>query len=55
VLECRSEDVDTENGYSYVSCYVAEGGNTGTDNVHITAIGLPRYASENVSGATDAI
>lgn len=54
VLECRSEDVDTENGYKYVSCYVAETGNTATDNVHVTVVGLPRYASDNVAGATDA-
>lgn len=55
ILECRSEDVDTEGGYCYVGLYAATTDNTGVDNITVTAIGLPRYASENVSGATDAI
>lgn len=33
VLEARAEDLDVENGYTHVRLYVAEAGNTGTDNI----------------------
>lgn len=33
ILEAQAEDLDTENGFTYVRLYVAEGGNSGTDNV----------------------
>jgi len=33
VLEAKAEDLDTENGFTFVRLYVAEGGNSGTDNV----------------------
>ena len=33
VLEARAEDFDVDNGVDYVRLYVAEGGNSGTDNV----------------------
>jgi hypothetical protein len=33
ILEAKAEDLDTENGFTYVRLYVAEGGNTGVDNV----------------------
>lgn len=33
ILEAQAEDLDTANGYTHVRLYVAEGGNTGTDNV----------------------
>lgn len=33
VLEAKAEDLDVANGFTYVRLYVAEGGNTGTDNV----------------------
>ena len=33
VLEIRAEDLDTDNGFDYIRLYVAEGGNSGTDNV----------------------
>ena len=33
VLEARAEDMDVDNGFDYVRLYVAEGGNSGTDNV----------------------
>jgi len=33
VLEARGEDMDVDGGFDYVRLYVAEGGNTGVDNV----------------------
>jgi hypothetical protein len=33
ILEARAEDLDLANGFRYVRAYVAEGGNTGVDNV----------------------
>jgi hypothetical protein len=33
VLEARASDMDAEGGFTHVRLYVAEGGNTGTDNV----------------------
>lgn len=33
ILEAKAEDLDVEGGYYLVRCHVAEGGNTGTDNV----------------------
>jgi len=33
ILEAKAEDLDTENGFTHVRLYVAEGGNTGVDNV----------------------
>lgn len=33
VLEAKAEDLDVANGFNHVRLYVAEGGNTGTDNV----------------------
>jgi hypothetical protein len=33
ILEAKSEDFDVANGFTHVRLYVAEGGNTGVDNV----------------------
>lgn len=33
VLEAKAEDLDVANGFTHVRLYVAEGGNTGVDNV----------------------
>lgn len=33
ILEARAEQLDVTNGFRYVRLYVAEGGNTGVDNV----------------------
>ena len=33
VLEIRGEDMDVDGGFDYIRGYVAEGGNSGTDNV----------------------
>ncbi len=33
ILEARAEDFDTANGYLFVRLYVAEGGNSGVDQV----------------------
>lgn len=33
ILECQADDLDVDNGFCYVRVYLAETGNTGTDNV----------------------
>ena len=33
VIEIRGEDMDVDNGFDYIRLYVAEGGNTGVDNI----------------------
>ena len=33
IIEARSEDLDVDNGFDYIRLYVAEGGNSGTDNI----------------------
>ena len=33
IIEARAEDMDVDNGFDFVRLYVAEGGNTGVDNV----------------------
>ena len=33
IIEARAEDMDVDSGFDYVRLYVAEGGNSGTDNV----------------------
>lgn len=43
IFEARAEDLDVPNGFNHVRLYVAEGGNTGVDNV--TAF-LIRYGSQ---------
>lgn len=44
VLEAKPEDMDVANGFTHVRLYVAEGGNTGTDNVGGF---LLRYGAKN--------
>lgn len=43
ILEAAAEDLDVANGFTHVRLYVAEGGNTGVDNV--TGF-LIRYGSQ---------
>lgn len=33
ILECQADDLDVDNGFCFVRVYLAETGNTGTDNV----------------------
>lgn len=33
ILECQADDLDVTNGYTHVRVYLAEGGNSGVDNV----------------------
>ena len=33
VIEARAEDMDVDGGFDHIRLYVAEGGNTGADNV----------------------
>ena len=33
IIEIRAEDMDVDNGFDYIRGYVAEGGNSGADNV----------------------
>ena len=43
-LSIRAEDLDTDNGFTHISVYVAEGGNTGVDNISGAIV---RYAAAN--------
>lgn len=48
LIEVRASSVS--DGYPYVRLYLAEGGNSGTDNVHVTAIGIRgRYVGADES------
>ena len=52
VLEARSEDLDTTNGFDHVRLYVAEGGNSGVDNVAGVLIRYgSAYPKKEVQGA----
>jgi hypothetical protein len=52
VLEARAEDLDTTNGFDYVRLYVAEGGNSGVDNVAGVLIRYgSAYPKKEVQGA----
>lgn len=44
ILEAKAEDLDVANGFTHVRLYVAEGGNTGTDNIGGF---LVRYGAKN--------
>ena len=44
IIEVRGEDMDVDNGFSHIRLYVAEGGNSGTDN--ITGV-LARYEASH--------
>tara|TARA_R110000823_G_scaffold297009_5_gene417047 strand:- start:1578 stop:2048 length:471 start_codon:yes stop_codon:yes gene_type:complete len=33
IIDIRGEDLDTDNGFTHIALTVAEGGNSGTDNV----------------------
>lgn len=51
-LSCRAEDLDAANGFRYVRIYLAEGGNTGVDNVSAVYIARKaRNASSTLNGA----
>jgi hypothetical protein len=52
VIEIRAEDLDTDNGFDHIRLYVAEGGNSGVDNV--TAVVLRygySYPQKELQGA----
>lgn len=44
ILQAKREDMDVAGGFDYVRLYVAEGGNTGVDNVTAALI---RYGANN--------
>ena len=53
--DIRAEDLDTDNGFTHIALTVAEGGNSGTDNV--TAFLLrhdPKYPAKEMNGAASA-
>jgi len=33
IIEARAEDLDADNSFNHIRLYVAEGGNSGTDNI----------------------
>ena len=52
VIEARAEDMDVDNGFDYIRLYVAEGGNTGVDNVAGVVIRYGyAYPKKEVQGA----
>ena len=52
ILEARAEDLDTANGFDYIRLYVAEGGNSGVDNVAGAVIRYGySYPKKEVQGA----
>lgn len=51
VLEATAEDMDVANGFTHVRLYVAEGGNTGVDN--ITGV-LIRYGAHTKRAQLEA-
>ena len=52
VLEVRGEDFDIDNGFEHIRLYVAEAGNSGTDNVFgIVARYGYAYPQKEVQGA----
>lgn len=54
-ITCNAEALDIANDFVFVAAYVAETGNTGTDNVQILAVRYnPRYSEDDmaVSAAT---
>lgn len=51
-LAARSEDLDAANGFRYVRVYLAEGGNTGVDNVQAVYVRRKaRFAQADINGA----
>ena len=55
ILEIKAEDLDVANGFTHVRLYVAEGGNTGVDNVlgFVIAYGA-RNKRKQLQGAATA-
>lgn len=58
VLEAHAEDLDVTNGFRYVRLYVAEGGNTGVDNVTGVLIrhsARDKYAQREAAAVTGEV
>tara|TARA_Y100000310_G_scaffold126291_1_gene125102 strand:- start:332 stop:811 length:480 start_codon:yes stop_codon:yes gene_type:complete len=52
LVEIRGEDLDTDNGFDYIRLYVAEGGDSGTDNITISVIRYGyAYPKKELQGA----
>ena len=50
--DIRAEDLDTDNGFTHIALTVAEGGNSGTDNVTAFIIRHdPKYPAKEMNGA----
>jgi hypothetical protein len=55
ILEVDGADLDVDNSFKYVRVYLAEGGNTGTDNVSAVYVRhKARYAGAQLSGAASS-
>ena len=55
-LDCKSEDLDVDGGFTHVRCMIAEGGNTGQDDVSCTYIRTTgRFLNANESGCTATV
>lgn len=52
ILECQADDLDVSNGFTHVRVYLAEAGNSGTDNVSAVYVRCgARDAYSNLMGA----
>jgi len=55
IIEIRSEDMDTDNGFHVIRTRVAEGGNSGTDNVTVSELKYGyAYPRKELQGAASA-
>ena len=52
IIEIKAEDLDTANGFTHINVTVAEGGNSGTDNVTMFLIRYnAKHKQEHKNGA----
>ncbi len=57
ILECHASDLDVANGFTHVRVYLAETGNTGTDNVsavYLRSTGKYQHSELNDAASSGA-
>ena len=55
IIEIRAEDLDVDNGFDHIRLYLAEGGNSGVDNVTAVLIRYDyQYPQKELQGAASA-
>jgi hypothetical protein len=51
-IEINAEDLDTDNGFTHIRGYVAEAGNSGTDNITLVLLRYgAKYPAKELAGA----